>query len=97
MERSGWNGEHEGYKTCLCGRSFSQPNAFSKHKRACQKSKERLSSALDQAKQMWTAKKRRRLNPMDDPIVSEPLLAGLVHAPSLAIQNTVQVRHKLLF
>jgi hypothetical protein len=44
---------------CGCGRSFKLANAFSNHQRQCKKTKKRLSSALDKAKELWTAKKRR--------------------------------------
>jgi hypothetical protein len=45
---------------CICGRSFSQVYAYSNHKRSCQKSKKRLSSALATAKVAWSQRKRPR-------------------------------------
>jgi len=68
-----------GGQVCVCGRSFSQSNAFSKHKRSCEKSKKRLSSALEKAKHKWTSKKRRRLEP-SEPNISLPS-AGLIPDP----------------
>lgn len=46
---------------CCCGRGFLQPNAFSKHQKSCKKSKTRLSSALDSAKENWNRLKKARL------------------------------------
>ena len=89
-----WGLEGERCQTCACGRSFSQENSFNKHRRVCQKSKKRLSSALDKAKQLWTGKKRRRLNPDDsETTVNEPSLAGLIPISSLAPQDIVEVGH----
>jgi hypothetical protein len=48
-------------ETCLCGRSFAQLFAWSNHRRACKKSKIRLSGALDKAKEAWASRKRMRL------------------------------------
>jgi len=45
---------------CLCGRSFAQLFALANHRRTCQKSKKRLSAALDKAKEAWTSRKRAR-------------------------------------
>ena len=47
-------------QACICGRVFSVPQAFSCHKRSCPKSKKRLSSALERAKEVWQARKRRK-------------------------------------
>lgn len=45
---------------CVCGRSFSQVNAMSHHRRTCKKSKTRLASALSLAQENWNRKKARR-------------------------------------
>jgi hypothetical protein len=66
---------------CVCGRSFQQLSAFTNHKRTCQSSKKRLSSALDKAKQLWKGPKRRRLLSSSLEIDKVPL-AGL--APQAA-------------
>jgi hypothetical protein len=47
-------------QVCICGRTFSLPQAYTCHKRSCQKTKKRLSSALDKAKEVWQARKRRK-------------------------------------
>jgi hypothetical protein len=47
-------------QACICGRVFSVPQAFSCHKRSCPKSKKRLSSALERAKEVWQSRKRRK-------------------------------------
>jgi hypothetical protein len=45
---------------CPCGRAFQQDSALTKHQRTCLKTKKRLSSALEKAKEVWKSKKRRR-------------------------------------
>jgi hypothetical protein len=68
---------------CICGRSFSQLSAFTNHKRTCQSSKKRLSSALDKAKQLWKGPKRRRLQGSSlEAKVNEVPLAGLIPQPT---------------
>lgn len=47
-------------QVCICGRTFSLPQAYTCHKRSCQKTKKRLSGALDKAKEVWQARKRRK-------------------------------------
>jgi hypothetical protein len=47
--------------TCLCGRSFAQSGALAYHKRSCKPSKRRLNGALEKAKEVWDAKKKRRV------------------------------------
>ncbi|KAH7904408.1 hypothetical protein BJ138DRAFT_1138545 [Hygrophoropsis aurantiaca] len=48
-------------RTCVCGRSFFQPNAFSTHERSCSRTKKRLSGALVKAKELWSSRKRQRV------------------------------------
>src|SRR5262245_5008558 len=74
---------------CVCGRLFTQPNAFSNHRRSCQKSKKRLSNVLDKAKRQWSSNKRRRLG-FDDPSVNQPSTSGLVCEGSLSPQDVSQ-------
>jgi len=71
--------EIEGHLTCACGRSFTQQSALSKHQKSCQRSKKRLSVALDKAKSAWSEKKRRRLDPSHEHIALniQPSSAGL--------------------
>jgi hypothetical protein len=47
-------------QVCVCGRTFSIPQAYTCHKRSCQKTKKRLAGALEKAKETWQARKRRR-------------------------------------
>lgn len=49
---------------CICGRVFSVPQAYMYHKRSCQKTKKRLSCALEKVKEVWQAKKRRKTEQM---------------------------------
>lgn len=53
--------EH-GVSICLCGKEFTQLNAYNRHQRSCTKTKKRLSGALEKAKAIWDAKKHRRLD-----------------------------------
>src|ERR1700733_13753170 len=72
------------WQTCSCGRTFDQPSAYSKHNRTCSKTKKRLSSALQQAREKWTGSsaKRRRVDMTAEPSVSqEPCMAGLSRIP----------------
>jgi hypothetical protein len=72
------------WQTCSCGRTFDQPSAYSKHNRTCSKTKKRLSSALQQAREKWTGSsaKRRRIDTVAEPSVShEPSMAGLSRIP----------------
>jgi hypothetical protein len=48
------------FETCACGRTFSVPQAFTYHKRSCDRTKKRLAVALDKAKDVWQAKKRQK-------------------------------------
>ena len=45
---------------CICGRTFTAPQGYTNHLRVCKKTKTRLSSALDKARQIWQANKRRK-------------------------------------
>lgn len=56
----GGHGSTRSY-ACLCGRTFSGSGAFTYHKRSCKQSKKRLNGALENAKELWSAKKRRRI------------------------------------
>jgi hypothetical protein len=57
------------FQTCICGREFSVPQAYTYHKRSCQKSKKRLAAALDKARDVWQARKRQK---MQGEAVAEP-------------------------
>jgi len=59
-------------QTCPCGRTFSLPQAYTCHKRSCEKTKKRLSGALEKAKKVWRAKKRQKL----DELAANEALAG---------------------
>ena len=50
---------------CVCGRSFAQPGALKKHQHSCNKTKNRLAGALAKAKELWTTRKRRRIDDSD--------------------------------
>jgi len=47
---------------CFCGRTFSHQNAYGNHQRSCQRTKKRVSGVLGQAKEFFTAKKKRKVS-----------------------------------
>jgi hypothetical protein len=47
---------------CSCGRTFYFPGALKNHQRTCAKTKKRLASALGKARDLWTSRKRKRLD-----------------------------------
>ena len=47
-------------QSCLCGRIFTQTYAYTNHSRNCKKTKTRLTSALEKAKERYYANKRRK-------------------------------------
>jgi hypothetical protein len=49
------------YQVCICGHTFSVPQAYTYHKRSCKQTKKRLSGALDKAKEVWQVKKHQKL------------------------------------
>jgi len=48
-------------QVCICGRTFSVQQAYTYHKRSCQKTKKRLAGALEKAKEVWQTNKRRKM------------------------------------
>ena len=48
-------------QTCVCGRPFSLPQAYAFHQRSCQRTKKRLLGALEKAKDILQARKRRKV------------------------------------
>jgi hypothetical protein len=92
LHAEGYKG-NEGLHACVCGRQFLQPGPLKKHQGACTKSKKRLSSALEKAKQVWTHRKRRRLNAGETTAqLGEELLPGLMPTPTLAMEDVTEVR-----
>lgn len=58
-------------QVCICGRSFSNIAAFTKHNRNCQRGKKRLSDALVVAKEIYQNKRPRRLQADGDEEVTQ--------------------------
>lgn len=75
-------------KVCICGRTFSVQQAYTCHKRSCQKTKKRLAGALEKAKEVWQANKRQKLEAKATGTKEALALAGPSH-PSLT--HTVSV------
>jgi hypothetical protein len=84
-------------QVCICGRSFEQFSAFSKHQRTCQSTKKRLSCALGQAKQAWVAKKRRKLDLQVVEPTPEPTSAGLIRQSAPETQPVAVCMLELFF
>lgn len=65
---------------CCCGRQFLQTNAFRNHQRSCKRTKTRLSSALESAKDNWNRRKKARLETLE--IQNQPTPGPLTATPS---------------
>lgn len=77
--------------TCICGRTFTLENALSNHRHSCQTSRKRLSSALEKAKGILSANKRRRIDKsIDDRVPS--VGSSLLGTPS-ADRDPILSRH----
>lgn len=73
------------YQLCACGRTFSVLQAYSYHKHSCQKTKKRLASALEKAKEVWETKKRRKTE-----ATTETLRAEGVFSPHAVADPTIE-------
>ena len=98
MDRSRLHTESD---TCLCGRSFSHTSALSNHIRSCQKTKKRLSGALDKAREVRSEKKRRRLDHEDSEpnMINQPSSSGLISAPHpvTPMESAVEVMYSFIY
>ena len=56
---------------CLCGRSFDNAGAFTRHKKTCLSGKKRLASALTHARECYHRKKRRVVGDEESPSSSQ--------------------------
>jgi hypothetical protein len=86
-------------QVCVCGRTFSVPQAYTFHQRSCQKTKKRLSSALDKAKEVWQSKKRRIMEVMQGTTAEGPPEKNLVveqESNDVALAMQHEVRHDML-
>ena len=61
------------YYACVCSHTFSVLQAYTFHKHSCQKTKKRLSNALDKAKEVWQSKKHRKMEVQNNPTAESPL------------------------
>lgn len=75
---------------CLCGRTFSQVNAMSNHRRTCKKSKSRLSSMLTDAQENWRRKKARLNNHGKNLLTERPMGESVqAYATSTSVNDIV--------
>jgi hypothetical protein len=58
-----------GVSVCECGRSFLQSSAMSKHQCTCTKTRKRFSNAWTKAREVWTQRKKPRLEDAVTPTV----------------------------
>jgi hypothetical protein len=67
-------------QSCLCGRIFTQTYAYTNHSRNCKKTKTRISSALEKAKERYYANKRRKTEVTQSEATGSPRLEEVVQA-----------------
>jgi hypothetical protein len=60
-------------QSCICGRIFSLPQAYTFHQRSCQRTKKRISGALEKAKDILQVRKRRK---MESVLLAQNLVAA---------------------
>jgi hypothetical protein len=65
-------------QSCLCGRIFTQIYAYTNHSRHCKKTKTRLSSALEKAKERYYANKRRKTEVTQSEATGSPRMEEVV-------------------
>jgi hypothetical protein len=75
---------NQGILECICGRTFSQENAYGKHRRSCKLTKKRLSGALDKAKEVFAQKRRKVSQAALTSTSTVPLAQSLPEAVPLA-------------
>jgi hypothetical protein len=72
-------------QVCICGRTFSVQQAYTYHKRSCEKTKKRLSGALEKAKEVWQANKRRRMEEK----AAKVALGGPSHLDKVPVSESI--------
>ena len=75
---------------CPCGRAFQQDSMLTKHQRTCLKTKKRLFSALERAKEVWKDRKWRWTSSTltqcsDDLAATQLSLPGLLPTPAAMV------------
>jgi hypothetical protein len=68
------------YQSCLCGRIFTQTYAYTNHSRNCKKTKTRLSSSLEKAKERYYANKRQKTEVTQSEATGSPRMEEIVQA-----------------
>ena len=69
---------------CLCGRIFTQTYVYTNHSRNCKKTKTRLSSALEKAKERYYADKRRKTEVTQSEATGSPRMEEVVQTEAPA-------------
>src|ERR1700678_1543446 len=67
-------------QSCLCGRIFTHTYAYTNHSRNCKKTKTRLSSALEKAKERYYAIKHRKIEVTQSEATGSPTMEEVVQA-----------------
>lgn len=65
-------------QSCVCGRVFTQTYAYTNHSRNCKKTKTRLSSALEKAKERYYANKRSKTEVTQSEATGSPRIEEVV-------------------
>ena len=74
MDSEGWS------QSCICGRIFTQTYAYTNHSRNCTKTKTRLFSALEKAKERYYANKHRKTEATQSEATDSPRMEEVVQA-----------------
>lgn len=83
MDSEGWS------QSCLCGRIFTQTYAYTNHLRNCKKTKTRLSSALEKAKERYYANKHRKIEVTQSEATGSPRMEEVVQAEAPGSPHSV--------
>ena len=60
---------HPSFQCDNCGKTYTSPRHLDQHQRQCQRSKRTLSDLLEETKEFWQSRKRRRTGAgRDDPV-----------------------------
>ena len=81
-------------QSCFCGRIFTQAYAYTNHSRNCKKTKTRLSSALEKAKERYYKRRKTEVTQsgaMGSPTMEEVVQAKAPGSPLLAPAFPVNV------
>ena len=85
-------------QACVCGRTFTAPQAVSYHRRSCLKAKKRLSDALEKAREALRIRKRRKVDPSHQVVkgsLNQNVPAEPLSNPNVLLRDHLQVRTRV--